>query len=85
MPAKSKSNESMLKIPVEQLTYEQAFSQMQEVVSSLETEEHALDEALELFERGQALAKHCAVLLEKAELKVQQISGDETIPFEAHL
>jgi exodeoxyribonuclease VII small subunit len=85
MPAKSKSNESMLKIPVEQLTYEQAFSQMQEVVSSLETEEHALNEALELFERGQALAKHCAVLLEKAELKVQQISGDETIPFEAHL
>lgn len=85
MPAKSKSNESMLKISVEQLTYEQAFSQMQEVVSSLETEEHALDEALELFERGQALAKHCAVLLEKAELKVQQISGDETIPFEAHL
>lgn len=75
----------MLNIPVEQLTYEQAFSQMQEVVSSLETEEHALDEALELFERGQALAKHCAVLLEQAELKVQQISGDETIPFEAHL
>jgi len=85
MPAKSKSNESMLEIPVKQLTYEQAFSQMQEVVSSLETEEHALDEALELFERGQALANHCAVLLEQAELKVQQISGDETIPFEADL
>ena len=85
MPVKSNSIESMLEVPVEQLTYEQAFSQMQEVVSSLETEEHPLDKALELFERGQALAKHCAVLLEQAELKVQQISGDETIPFEAQL
>ena len=30
-----------------------------------------------LFERGQALAKHCAGLLEQAELRIHQVSGSE--------
>jgi len=32
-----------------------------------------------LFERGQSLSKHCALLLAKAELKVKQLSGEELI------
>ena len=48
----------------------------------LETEERSLDEAIAQYERGQALAKHCATLLDKAELKVGQFSGDEIVPFE---
>ncbi len=36
----------------------------------------SLDEAMALFERGQALSRHCVDLLEKAELRVKQLTGD---------
>ncbi len=62
--------------PVEELTYEQAFSELEKIVSALETEENSLDESMALFERGQELARYCAGLLDKAELKVQQLCGD---------
>ncbi len=61
---------------VASLTYEQAFEELEKTVKQLEAEIQNLDQALLLFERGQALAKHCADLLEKAELKVQQLGED---------
>jgi exodeoxyribonuclease VII small subunit len=63
-------------INVASLTYEQAFQELENTVKQLEAEIQNLDQALLLFERGQALAKHCADLLEKAELKVQQLGED---------
>jgi len=68
-------------IPLDQLTYEQALAELEEIVSILETEERPLENALALFERGQALARYCAGLLDQAELKVQQISGEELTDF----
>lgn len=62
--------------PVSELNYEQAFAELQQVVAELEGEQHALAESIGLFERGQALAKRCAELLDQAELKVQQLSAD---------
>ena len=69
--------------PIEDLNYEQAFSELEAIVAALEGEERTLEETLAHFERGQALAKHCMALLEKAEMKVQQISGNELFPFES--
>lgn len=69
--------------PLDQLTYEQAFADLEAIVSALESEERSLEEALALFERGQALARHCARMLDQAELKVQQLSGEELVDFEA--
>ena len=68
--------------PVDEMTYEQAFAELEGIVSALETEQRPLDEAMALFERGQALAKRCAGLLEKAEIKVRQLTGEEIIDFE---
>ena len=68
--------------PVEELNYEQAFTELESIVVDLESEVHSLDAALQLFERGQALAKHCTTLLDKAELKVQQVSGEELTPYD---
>lgn len=61
-------------IPVEELSYEQAFAALEAVVEALESEKRPLDEAMALFERGQALAQHCASLLEQAELRIRQLS-----------
>ena len=67
---------------VEELTYEEALVELEEIVSALEGEQNQLEDAIKLFERGQALASRCGVLLEAAELKVKQVVGDEVIPFE---
>jgi len=67
---------------VEELTYEEALAELEEIVSALEGEQSQLEEAIKLFERGQALAARCGVLLEAAELKVKQVTGDEILPFE---
>ncbi len=62
---------------IEELSYEEAFAELEAVVASLENEEHSLEESMSLFERGQSLSKYCTSLLENAELKVKQLSGDE--------
>jgi exodeoxyribonuclease VII small subunit len=59
---------------IEEMKYEEAFAELEKIVGELEGEIANLDKALELFERGQALAKQCAILLEKAELKVQELT-----------
>ncbi len=71
------SGEMMTKKKIEELNYEEAFAELEAIVASLENEEHSLEESMSLFERGQNLSKRCASLLEDAELKVKQLSGDE--------
>ena len=64
--------------PPEELTFEEAFEELQEVVAGLESGETALEESLRLFERGQALADRCSRLLEKAELRLRALVPDES-------
>jgi exodeoxyribonuclease VII small subunit len=67
----------------EDLAYEEAFAALESIVEALEGGQRPLNEAIALYERGQALSKHCAALLEKAELKVRQLSGGDITAFEA--
>jgi exodeoxyribonuclease VII small subunit len=67
---------------VEGMSYEAAFKELEEIVAALEAEGNPLEESLNLYERGQALAAHCATLLEKAELKVRQLGVDGLTDFE---
>ncbi|HEY5730211.1 MAG TPA: exodeoxyribonuclease VII small subunit [Anaerolineales bacterium] len=78
MPKASSKKEK----PVEDLTYEEALAELEEIVSALEDEQGHLEDAIKLFERGQALASRCGVLLEAAELKVRQVVGEEAVDFE---
>ncbi len=68
--------------PIETLTYEEAYAELETVVAALESGEQPLETALALFERGQLLTKRCAELLDKAELKVRQLSGESVESFE---
>ena len=63
---------------VDKLNYEQAFSELETVVERLGTGDLPLEEALALFEHGQALATRCGELLEQAELKLRQLVSDES-------
>ena len=68
--------------PVEELSYEEAFAELETIVNALEGEQNPLEEAMSLFERGQALARRCTELLEGAEIKVRKLSGDVLSDFE---
>jgi exodeoxyribonuclease VII small subunit len=77
-----KRSSNKIEKPIEELTYEEALAELEEIVSALEGEQNQLEESIKLFERGQALAERCSVLLEAAELKVKKVAGDVLIPFE---
>ena len=62
------------KTTVEELSFEQAFDEMEQIVRQLEEGQLSLDDSLALYERGQALSARCQQLLETAELKVQQLA-----------
>ncbi|HEX9795792.1 MAG TPA: exodeoxyribonuclease VII small subunit [Anaerolineales bacterium] len=73
--------------PVEELAYEQAFDELEQIVEALESGDLTLEQSLERFARGQGLARRCSELLEQAELKLNQLTptgdGDYAeMPFE---
>ena len=78
MPKSSSKKEKT----VEELSYEEALAELEGIVAMLEDEQSQLEDAIKLFERGQALASRCGVLLEAAELKVKQVVGDDVVDFE---
>ena len=58
---------------VDGLGYEQARDELAEVVRALETGGLSLDESVTLWERGEALARHCETQLAGARERVQQV------------
>jgi exodeoxyribonuclease VII small subunit len=68
--------------PIPELTYEQALSELEDIVAALEAGQSSLDESINLFQRGQELARHCASLLDQAELKIQQLTNGTLARFE---
>ncbi len=68
-----------LSTPIESLSFEQAFQELEKIVFILEQDDLSLETSIGLYERGQGLARHCARLLEEAELKILQISSNGTI------
>jgi exodeoxyribonuclease VII small subunit len=79
---------------IENLSFEEAFVELEEVVQQLEAGDLTLDQAMALFERGTALAAHCNAQLDAAELRVQQLipttgeypadEGYDLAPFEEY-
>ncbi len=70
---------------IKDLSFEEAFSELEKTVAKLERGDLSLEESIALFERGQALAAHCNLQLDKSELKVRQLLPDsegESAPFE---
>jgi exodeoxyribonuclease VII small subunit len=57
------------------LTFEQAYKELETIVAQLEQGDLPLEQSLALHARGQKLAAFCAKTLEEAELKVREI-GD---------
>ena len=71
------------------LSFEQALSELEEIVRNIEGGEIDLDGAIEAYERGAALKKYCDSKLREAQEKVSKIKldadgsvGEETLTTE---
>jgi exodeoxyribonuclease VII small subunit len=66
---------------MEEMTFEEAFARLEAAVTALQDGQVPLERALHYYEEGMKLAQHCNDLLQKAELRVQQLRiNDEGIP-----
>jgi exodeoxyribonuclease VII small subunit len=64
---------------IEEMTFEAALKELEGLVARLEEGSLALEESLALFERGQKLSDHCNSLLDKASMRVEQLTVDGEI------
>ena len=61
---------------INELSFETAYAELESIITKLESGDLPLDDSVTLFERGRQLSEHCQVLLDKAELRVSQLTSD---------
>lgn len=75
--------------PIEGMNFEEALRALEEVVRKLESGEVPLDDSITLYERGEALRKHCQARLDAAQARIERIVASPdgqatgTQPFDA--
>jgi len=58
---------------ISDMSFEDALAALEQVVNQLEGGQVPLEKSIALYERGDALRKHCEAKLSEAELKVEKI------------
>ena len=64
----------MAEASIEEMSFETAMAELEQVVTQLERGDVALDASIALYERGAALKAHCEAKLKSAEEKVASIT-----------
>ena len=59
---------------IAKLSFEDALEELKGIVERLERGEGKLDEAIEAYDRGAALKRHCEAKLREAKEKIEKIS-----------
>ena len=62
---------------ISDMKYEEAAAELDKLVTLLEEGQLPLEETLKLYERGQQLARLCAELLDKAELRIRTLAAEK--------
>jgi exodeoxyribonuclease VII small subunit len=67
------------------MTFEKAIRELENIVTSLENGDVALDQAIALFERGMELSRYCSQRLDEAEGKITMLIKEQNafreVPF----
>jgi exodeoxyribonuclease VII small subunit len=56
------------------VSFEKALSELEAIVARLERGDVGLEESITIYERGEALKKHCEALLKRAEARIEKIT-----------
>ena len=73
---------------IDQLSFEAALAELEQIVRTLEQGSEPLDSSIELYQRGDRLKRHCEARLKAAQERIEQISiGPDgqpagTVPFD---
>lgn len=59
-------------------TFEQSLTELEEIVTQLESGELPLEQSLELFEKGIGLSRACRERLASAERRIEQLVKDSS-------
>ncbi len=59
---------------IAKLSFEQALTELEQIVAKLEGGQAPLAQSIEIYERGEALKKHCEALLKQAEMRIEKIT-----------
>ena len=63
------------------LPFERALAELEEIVGQLEKGSVTLEDSIKIYERGEALKKHCETLLRSAEMRIEKITlGQDGAP-----
>lgn len=60
----------------QELSIEQAFGQIKELLGEMESEEASLEKTFENYEKGMQLLQYCNDRIDKVEKKVQKLNAD---------
>lgn len=60
--------------PTSKLNFEQAMTELEQLVEQIESGEIGLEEALKRYERGTALIKRCRTVLDSAEQRIAELT-----------
>ena len=63
-------------VAIDTLSFEAALRELEEIVTKLESGETALQDAIDLYERGNALRARCADRLDAAQARIEAIRVD---------
>lgn len=61
------------KSEIDELSFEQALKQLEEIVGRLESGRVELEDSIAIYERGAALKAHCERKLKDAEARIEKI------------
>ena len=56
------------------LPFERALAELEEIVKQLEGGRVPLEDSIAIYERGEALKRHCEALLKRAEARIERIT-----------
>ena len=59
---------------IEQMSFEAALAELEQIVRGLEQGQAPLDESIELYQRGDRLKRHCEARLKAAQARIEQIA-----------
>lgn len=62
---------------ISKMSFEEALKELESIVIKLETGNESLENAVSNYEYGNALKKHCQVLLNEAKLKIEKVNKSE--------
>ncbi len=64
----------MAEVEITKMSFEAALAELEQIVARLEGGKVELEESIKIYERGEALRKHCDAKLAEAEARIEKIT-----------